>query len=183
VREANPISGDFSTTMIYGDSTPDKVDDAFLKSQSDYTVKVGSTSPFYQLVFPESYQTQRLDWQRNLTEAVGSISPKTELPEACRKEAIDNLLRFVEKAAVGSGRGEESPHLSLAKYFFRYLVERIAERTAEDNLTSNIQTMLSREKRANCTYPELAAAIRNNIPVAAEKVRIKEILLEIQLDH
>nr|WGU15254.1 dynamin superfamily protein [Variosea sp.] len=168
VQATVPLKSDFSSVVIYGDSTPDKIDDAMLKEASESTIRIGASSPFYQITFPEDYVNQRLIWQRNLTEAVATVAHKSELPEACRKQAIDDLLQFVEKAALGAGP-TKSQHFVLAKYFFRYLLEKIADRTNQDRLTDSMQTMLNREKRALISYSDLLLSIRNNLPVPAEK--------------
>lgn len=140
--------------LVFGaGGTPDKFDDASLASLATSTASDGALAPFYKYVFPENTNRARPAWQEGLENTVETVLEEGDLVGACRTLTVDSLLKFVDSAAEAGTKRESI----LALHFFRYLVKKIASEINSDGLSSNIQGMIRREKRAVVSYPALAS--------------------------
>ncbi|KNC51042.1 uncharacterized protein AMSG_12025 [Thecamonas trahens ATCC 50062] len=145
--------GKFERALVFGTGTPDKIDDATLARLGDHALIDGALAPFYKYVFPENANRARPVWQEALEDSVDAVLSDAHLVDRCRRATVDQLLEFVDRTAH-AGTGRES---RLALHFFRYLVKRISTEINSDGLSSHIEGMIAREKRATVSYPVLMA--------------------------
>jgi len=77
------------------------------------------------------------------------------------------MLDFVENAATSSHQ-ENIKEVRLAKLYFRFLLEKIAQKSDVDGLTKYVNSRIKLEKRASANYFDLFSKLRNELPLDIE---------------
>jgi len=163
---------EFASFLIYGDGSPDKLEDRILENLDRSILATALHTPFYSHILSQDYQNQKMKWQANLVETVERVlehKPADDiagLAYSAQKSAFDHLINFVETFAESHNRDSETA--KLARFFFRYLLEQVAARTDEENLTKSLAALLLREKRAYADYFEFHHRCREVLKVAVE---------------
>lgn len=173
-RSNQPLSYDFfANFFVYGAGSPEKLDDKVL-SQLDRAVFVnGLNTPFYSHHLTTDYQTLKAEWQDTLVsiidELVESTAGRDSVGQATRVMTIQSIIQFIDSFAIsGNHSVQNAESAQLARFFFRYLLEQVSERTDQEGLTNVINSMIKREKRAICNYDEFTHAIREKLKLPIE---------------
>lgn len=72
---------------------------------------------------------------------------KVDLATLSRQMMVEELLEFVDVAARSTKKESE-----MAKFFFKYLIEKISSRMDDEGLSIGLRAMIRREKRAVADY-------------------------------
>jgi len=161
----NDVSFDyFSNFLIYGDGSPEKLEDGALADLDRGVLATALNTPFYSSFLSQDFSRQKLQWQANLAEAVDDVLEHNGLdhvglPDEARRLCLNELIEFVDTFAK-EAHHKDAESAKLARFFFRYLLEQVSTRTDTENLNKSIHALLKREKRAHTSYFDMVHSIR-----------------------
>jgi len=163
----------FSNFFIYGDGSPEKLDDLVLNKLDRKVLATSLNVPFFSSFLTDDFQRERLTWQQNLVVAVDEVLEHDGLEtiglaETSRMLCLNELISWVDNFAKEQHH-KDVESAKLARFFFRYLLEQVSSRTDADNLTKSIHALLKREKRANASYLDFVHACVTTAHVPVEE--------------
>lgn len=148
--------------IIHGQSPLKDTSAGALHKYKRRSMAQGAISAYYRPAFPTETQSEHRRWNRELIDAVDHIIAEQEGVEKCFQLLLNSLRDFADQAETSKGPASKA---HLARLFFRYLLERIANRIQEEGLEETVVGMLDREKRPYAEYPQVMsklAAKRNH---------------------
>jgi len=142
----------------------EKLEDLDLVSLDRSMLNTALNTPFCSYVLSQDYQRKRLTWQANLVQTVDNVLQhdgvtQFGLADASRVLCLNSLIKFVDDFAK-EHHHKDADSVRLARFFFRYLLEQVSQRTDTENLTKSIHALLKREKRAQASYFDFVHACR-----------------------
>lgn len=145
---------DFRKLTILGESDP-QIDENELHDITVATHAMNSSVPFYRWKFPKDFNRRRVVWNEQLGFVIEDVLEVNKLADKSRQYCIDQIIKFVEKEAERKNNTVDA-NTELAKGFFRYILNQIAERTDKENLVDSIKHMVAREKRPLADLTKMA---------------------------